>query len=105
FHLLAYPESSAGDVSVRVTDVRRQMTSDGAGLLLSIRLSRSAEADAKLSIPIQFEIEGARSVVNVEMSGPKYELKDHRIPIERTRERGWGKVSIPADANPADHEF
>ena len=33
------------------------------------------------------------------------ELKDHRIPIERGLERGWGKVSIPADANPADNDF
>jgi hypothetical protein len=39
------------------------------------------------------------------MNGPTYELKDHRIPIERTRERGWGKVSIPADANPGDNDF
>ena len=33
------------------------------------------------------------------------DLKDHRIPLERARERGWGKVSIPADANPADDDF
>ena len=39
------------------------------------------------------------------MTGASYELKDHRIPIERSRERGWGKVSIPADVNPADNEF
>src|SRR5262249_54628301 len=26
-------------------------------------------------------------------------------PIERTRERGWGKVSVPADTNPADNDF
>ena len=43
--------------------------------------------------------------LTVEMTGPTYELKDHRIPLERTRERGWGKVSIPADANPADNDF
>ena len=39
------------------------------------------------------------------MAGPKFELKDHRIPLERSHERGWGKVSIPADANPADNDF
>jgi hypothetical protein len=41
----------------------------------------------------------------VEMTGATFELKDHRIPLERTRERGWGKVSIPADSNPADNDF
>ena len=39
------------------------------------------------------------------MAGPQAELKDHRIPLEKGRERGWGKVSIPADANPADNDF
>ena len=38
------------------------------------------------------------------MAGPKFELKDHRIPLERSHVRGWGKVSIPADANPADND-
>ncbi|MBI3469544.1 MAG: hypothetical protein HY000_41610, partial [Planctomycetes bacterium] len=51
------------------------------------------------------EIEGARSEFTIEMSGSQFDLKDHRIPLERSRERGWGKVSIPADANPADNEF
>ena len=54
---------------------------------------------------MQFEIDGARSEVTVEMTGPTFELKDHRIPLERRPERGWGKVSIPADANPADNDF
>ena len=39
------------------------------------------------------------------MAGAQSELKDHRIPLGRGPERGWGKVSIPADANPADNAF
>ena len=39
------------------------------------------------------------------MAGPEAELKDHRIPLEKGHERGWGRVSIPADANPADNDF
>lgn len=105
FHLLAYSQESPGNLSVRVTGVRRQTTSDGAELLVSLQLSREGNTDGKVTVPVQFEIEGARSVVTLEMSGPKYELKDHRIPLERTRERGWGKVSIPADMNPADDDF
>jgi hypothetical protein len=105
FHLLAYPDAANGNVSVRVTNVRRQETADGAELLVSLKLTREGNAEAQLTLPVQFEIEGARSEVNAEMIGPVCELKDHRIPIERSRERGWGKVSIPADANPADNEF
>jgi hypothetical protein len=105
FHLLAYPDAAGGNVTVRVTSVRRAQTSDGAELLVSLKLSREGGAEATLNLPIQFDIEGARSELTVEMIGPTYELKDHRIPIERARERGWGKVSIPADANPADNDF
>jgi hypothetical protein len=104
-HLLAYPQPAASNVSVRVTEVRRHDTSDGAELLVSLRLSREGEGDEKVTLPVQFEIEGARSVVPVELTGSHVDLKDHRIPIERTRERGWGKVSIPADVNPADDDF
>ncbi len=39
------------------------------------------------------------------MAGPQYELKDYRIALEGKRERGWGRISIPADANPADNDF
>ena len=51
------------------------------------------------------KIEGARSEITVEMAGSQFELKDHRIPIERQKARGWGKVSIPADVNSADNDF
>jgi hypothetical protein len=105
FHLLAYPDPAPENLSVRVTGVRRVKTDDGADLLVTLRVVREGASDAKVSVPVQFEIDGARSEVTVEMAGPQYELKDHRIPLERGRRRGWGKVSIPADANPADNDF
>ncbi|TXT23433.1 MAG: hypothetical protein FD138_3252 [Planctomycetota bacterium] len=107
FHLLAYPQVPTGNVAVRVTNVRRQQSSDSAELLVSLKLARegASDEDARISVPISFEIEGARSEVTTEMTGPSFELKDHRIPIERSKDRGWGKVSIPADANSADNDF
>jgi hypothetical protein len=89
--------------------VRRQASGDGADLLVSLRLVREGGQQgapaAKQTIPIQFEIDGARSQLSVEMDGPEFTLKEHRIPIEKTRQRGWGRVSIPADANLADNQF
>ncbi len=105
FHLLANRQTAPGNLSVRVTDARRQKTSDGAALLVSLRLTREGGEDVRETVPVHFEIEGARSEVTVEMVGPRYELKDHRIPLDKNKERGWGKVSIPADANLADNEF
>jgi hypothetical protein len=104
FQLLAYPQQTPGNVTVRVTDIRRQVTQDGAELLVSVRLSRTGETE-KRQLPLQFEIEGGRSVVNVEMTGAQTDLRDHRIPIEASRKRGFGRVSIPADANGSDNEF
>lgn len=105
FHLVAYSQPATSNVSVRVTNVRRLQTNDATELLVSLRLKRDEDSTAKMSVPVQFEIEGARSEVTVELAGAEFELKDHRISIERTRERGWGKVSIPADSNSADNDF
>ncbi|MFM9964734.1 MAG: BatA domain-containing protein [Planctomycetaceae bacterium] len=130
FHLLAYPQAATGNISVRVTNVRRQQGGDGAELLVSLKLIREGSesnpkrergAESKrergaestddpsltlrVTVPVSFEIEGARSQISVEMTGSTFELKDHRIPIERSKDRGWGKVSIPADANSADNDF
>jgi len=105
FHLLAYPQTARGNLSVRVTGVRRQKTTDGAELFVSLKLAREGGSDARQSVPVHFEIGGARSELTVEMAGPQVELKDHKIALERNQERGWGRVSIPADVNPADNDF
>lgn len=105
FHLLAYPRMAPANLSVRVTGVRRQAAGDGADILVSLSLAREGGENQRLTVPIQFEIGGARSELTVEMNGPRFTLKDHRIPLERGRRRGWGKVSIPADANLADNDF
>ena len=104
FHLLAYPRTSPDNMAVRVTEVRRQQTAAGAELLVSLRIAREGDSANRETIPVHFEIDGAGSELTIEMAGPKFELKDHRIPLERTHVRGWGKVSIPADANPADND-
>jgi hypothetical protein len=103
FHLLAYPRTATGNTAVRVTGVRRQQSSERTELLVSLVLSRDGQADDKTTVPVEFQIEGARSQVNIEMTGLQFELKDYRIALEGKHERGWGRVSVPADANPADN--
>ena len=106
FHLLAYPQAASRNLSVRVTDVRRRKTGDGAELLISLQLARQGAEDApKETVPVQFEIDGARSEVAVDLTGAESKLEDHRIPLEKGKDRGWGRVSIPADANPSDNDF
>ncbi len=112
FHLLAYPEDTQKNVSVRVTEAKREPL-DEAGvaannLLVSFRLSRSAEnltADDKLEVAVQIEIQGARSELKVELSGGQTEIRNHRVALANNQTQGWGRVSIPADENNADNEF
>ncbi|HEV3004560.1 MAG TPA: BatA domain-containing protein, partial [Pirellulales bacterium] len=131
FHLLALARPAVGNLAVRVTNVRRHETADAAQLLISLVLTREMVGDdlgrasqyaggerpqavpqkgaahdaPTVTVPIQFEIAGARSVVEVELQGAEFELVDHPIPLARGRERGWGRVSVPADANLADNRF
>jgi hypothetical protein len=104
FHLLAYPDQPEGNVAVRVSDVRRQESAGGASLLVSLALARTGGAE-RIDVPVQLEIEGARSEIVVGMEGSEFALQDHAVPIEADKMAGWGRVSIPADVNPADNEF
>lgn len=103
FHLLAYPESPTTNVGIRLTDVRRQRTNDGATLLLSLQFTSNSEGKTKL--PVRFDIQGVSTEHEVEWEGPEFELRDFALPIADDLEQGWGRVSVPADAYPADDEF
>jgi hypothetical protein len=105
FHLLAYPEAAPRNRSIRITEVRREQNSSGAELLVSLRVEQLQPSDGTATFPIQFEIDGARSELAVEMAGTELELKNHSIPLDVNQTRGWGRVSLPADANPIDNEF
>lgn len=108
FHLLAFPDAAPGNLSLRVTDVRRRKSGDAGELLISLKILREGDpgtqAADRTTVPIQFEIDGARSELSVEMTGAQFDLKDHRLPLEKTQTKGWGRVSLPADSNPADND-
>src|SRR3954467_5228070 len=104
FHLLAYPAAATSNVAIRATDIQRRTTGDSAALFLSVHLTRRG-GEGKLRVPLQFEVDGARSELAVEMEGPELELKNHPIPLEGKHTQGWGRVSIPADKNSSDNEF
>ena len=105
FHLLAYPGTAPQNRSIRVTEARRVESTAGVELLLSLEIEQPDPVDVKTEIPIQLELEGVRSTLHVELTGTATELKNHAIQLDASQQRGWGRVSIPADANPADNEF
>lgn len=110
FHLLAYPDLSGENLSIRVNDAHRDTVSDGVQsqnfLVLSLQIFASgATTQPNRKVPVQLEIEGVRSEMSVELSGGAAELREHRIPLPAKVESGWGKVSLPADMNNADNDF
>lgn len=105
FHLLAYPQVAPENLAIRVTEVRLQTTGEGPELLISLVMTRETDSEDVIRVPLEIEIEGARSVLDVEMAGTTFTLKDHRIGLQRGHDIGWGRVSVPADANSADNSF
>lgn len=105
FHLLAFPELDSANRSVRVTRARRVEGTEGAQLLLSLRVEQATPAAERVSFPIRLELNGAQSEFTAEMTGTEIELVDYPIPIDDSASRGWGRISIPSDANPHDNEY
>ncbi len=103
--LISYAENSSENVSIRVTDVRRETVDGSQALSLSLMLVRDEKANQTKAFPVQVEVNGARSELPAEMTGSTLEIKNHRVAVDQNQVRGWGKVSIPADANNADNEF
>ncbi len=112
-HLLTYPDSVEGNRSIRVTDTRRVEGESGPELLLSLWIeptggdngARASRRDGgKQVLPIGLLLDGARSEFDVELTGGELERIDHVIPLDESQHRGWGRVSIPGDANPADNQ-
>lgn len=108
-HLLAYAEPPTENYSVRVDDVKRIATENGAELSMTLQVTRegsaSVSSDEPVTVPLQFEIDGGRAEFPIEMTGDRFELKDYRIPIAAEQTKGFGKVALPADENIADNTF
>ncbi len=105
FQLLAYSAAATGNVAVRVTSVRLETLGRDRRLVATITLSRQTEGES-VALPVKFEIGGVTSAVDVKLDGHEAVLANHVIPLERSAiTRGWGRVTIPADADPADNDF
>jgi len=111
FHVLAFADQPSDNLAIRVTNAYRQeaaaQAAVGNELVLTIQIlgSDSDTASASRLIPIQLEVEGVRSQLQVELTGDSAELRDVRIPLPAAMQSGWGKVSLPADSNNADNDY
>lgn len=107
--LLAYPDPPANNLSVRATQVDRHGTGKAAELALDVEVRTGAGSasggGAPRKVPVEFEVNQIRSVIEVELDDEGASLRGHRLPIDEKLEAGWGSVTIPGDANPQDNRF
>ena len=110
--LLAYADPPSSNLSVRVENVQRWERGNDAELVLDVivrteggALTGAEGRSIARRVPIEFEVNNVRSVVEVELDTLGASLKGHRIPIDAKLSSGWGSVSLPGDANPLDNRF
>ncbi len=104
-YLLNYPTVAAENLAISVSGVHRRESGAGAELVMDIRLTRNEKIDEQQVIPVDIVINGARSTLEVEMTGSEVVRNGHTIPIDAESRTGWGRVEIAGDANPADNVF
>ena len=115
-NLLAATDPGDDNLAVRVTKATLEPQGKGWELLLDLVLRRQRD-QGPVRVPVSVELGGARSTVEIELVGTEAVLARHAIPVDvaalaagdgepsdLARGSGWGRVTIPADINPADNE-
>ncbi|MCY2983565.1 MAG: BatA domain-containing protein [Planctomycetota bacterium] len=110
FQILDLGAASSENRSIRILSAKRVKGPQGVELSLSFRIERTlgSGAPTALQIPVEIEVGGARSVVNVDLQSEAAEVNDYRIALSSENDnagldQGWGVVRCPGDINPADN--
>ena len=104
-YLLAYQDLAPDNLSVSVSGIHRRETIEGAELVMDLKLTRATPTIGPIQVPVTFVIGGARSTIDLELTGNQLVRNGHTIPIDRESKRGWGRVELPRDANSSDNVF
>lgn len=104
-YLLNYATRSPANLAVSVAGVHRRESTNGAELIMDIRLTRDPPFADPEVIPLNFVINGARSILEVEMNGSELIRSGHTIPLAKESRSGWGRIEIPGDANLLDNTY
>ena len=106
FHLLSYETKSTGNLSVWAENVRLRKSNTEQELVMDIKLRRDkVEQPLETKVPLSIVINGARSVIEIDMAQDEYALQGHAITIDDEIKSGWGRIELPRDTNPEDNAF
>ncbi len=110
--LLAFADPPQDNAAISLGTVRRVRSKEGPNLAVDLRIRRfgakassleSRESAQGTKLPIEISINGTRTVETLSVVGDELTLLGHPIPLSQGTERGWGRIDLPADENPADN--
>jgi hypothetical protein len=106
FHILSYPDTADTDAGIRVTRVHRAATASKAELLLDLELSqRSSEPASSTNIDLRVVVNGVTSTRAITLNDRQTSVRGFSIPVDVAAKKGWGRLELPADSNPANNVF
>jgi hypothetical protein len=126
FQVLDLGAGSRENLSIRVVSAKRVQSDSQTELALSFKIERQFSPSVEnpsfenasstgnsqpltaVQVPVEIEVGGARSVLNVDLQSDSAEVNDYRIALSSEKgdvsaAKGWGLVRIPADTNMADN--
>ena len=103
--LLNFPEASTSNYSIQASNVQRIQTPENLQLIFDLRVGREGldEPLEEVTLPVEFIINGTRTVQEVTLIDREAVLQGHTISLGNSDERGWGQASLPADDNLRDN--
>lgn len=102
--LLAYPGTESKNFSVSVSQAKRRRGPEGLQLVMDLVIKRQNAVESEdETIPIEFTVNGTRTVREMTISGPELVVLGHTVPLGSGNDRGWARIDLPADDNPADN--
>ncbi len=102
-YILAYPENTGENLAVSATPVVRQAGTERDTLVLDINLRNPSGGKPQAPVPVGITVNGARTVIDVDMDQSEVVLQGHGIPVDKKTRQGWGRIDLPNDANPQDN--
>lgn len=101
--LLNYSETESENFSISVSNVKRLRSPEGIQLVMDLRIRRQSANEGEVELPVEFTINGTRTIQEMTITGPELVRLGHTISLGQNNLNGWGRLDLPADGNLADN--
>lgn len=105
--LLTYEQAGPNNLAISISNVNRRRSPSGYELVMDLAIKRTAasgETGEALNLPVEFTINGTRTVETLTITGDEFVRLGYTVKLGAGDERGWGRIDLPADNNPSDNQ-